>query len=157
MVNIKTVTSCPAPGIVLELHSLIQLIETFHCNVPGRKGFLTLGNVFRSPGQPVVFLSHSPNRYNMISYLFTNRLSHLNLIEVKNVTFSQGKFLINLKIEIMPEVECLYTAEISFNIFCLNPFIISQSSVGSCCPAVATKYYSNSDLRKKKQASLESL
>ena len=97
MVNIKTVTSCPAPARVrayksTRLHSLIQLIETFHCNVPSRKGFLTLGNVFRSPGSSVVFLSHSPNRYNMISYLFTNRLSHLNLIEVKNVTFSQGKF-----------------------------------------------------------------
>ena len=75
-----------------KLHTLIQLIETLHSHFLSRKGFLTLGNVFRSPGSSVVFLSHSPNRYNMISYLFTNRLSHLNLIEVKNVTISQRNF-----------------------------------------------------------------
>ena len=50
--------------------------------------------------------------------------------------------MINFKIEIVPEVECLYTAEIGFNIFCPNPFIISPGS------GVATKYSSNSDLRK---------
>ena len=127
------------------LHTLIQLIETFHSNFPSRKGFLTLGNGFRSPGFSVVFLSHSPNRYNMISYLFTNRLSHLNLIEVKNVTFSQVPVLINFKIEIMPEVECLYTAEISFNIS-VSTHLSYRPSWQSVCPG--TKYSSNSDLRK---------
>ena len=50
--------------------------------------------------------------------------------------------MINFKIEIMTKVECLYKAELSFNILCHNPFIISVLL------NLFTKYSSKSDLIK---------